>query len=230
MELELVAPTTQKRVNTMAPSLLASNGAGLLQLDHCPGETAFKVKGLAYRGHLEYTARFVPGGIEAHNAAFQDHRVARYFEQPFMAASTYDVIPLAQGGVVCGELTGLGFRRFLSIRSKIQAEADIRGVYKYLLKLVSTEAVALRLPKLIAQYFDFLQTEITERGPSRIRGIQHGAPEVLAPWIAIVSHAYLATILEQTGAKPTRLDITRGAPEGERGGLPLIGIEFHIEW
>ncbi len=53
---------------------------------------------------------------------------------------------------------------------------------------------------------------------------------MLAPWLAIVSYAYLETVLEQTGAKPTRLDITRGAPEGERGGLPLIGIDFHIEW
>src|SRR5690606_38162592 len=69
-----------------------SDGAAeLAALPFAPGEAPFRVKGTAHRGHLEYVAQHVPGGVAAMCEAFEDPRQRAFFAQPFLAASLYDV-------------------------------------------------------------------------------------------------------------------------------------------
>lgn len=207
-----------------------TNGQELFEVPFVAGESPFKVKGVAYKGHLDYTERYVPGGVRAMVAELDDSAHTRFFEQPFLAASMYDVFPLAQAGVACSNLTRLSFPQFVRIRSRVQAEADIKGVYKFLMNLVSAEAIAQRIPKIMGQYMNFVETEITEVEKHRVVNVQHGIPKPLVGWFGLVCCAYLDTILKLAGTTAPGTSADLLGDEGVAHGLPLVGIRFTTTW
>jgi hypothetical protein len=56
-----------------------------------PGESPFRTKGNVYRALLESADARVPGGREAVLARIDDPALAKFFAQPFLAASAYDI-------------------------------------------------------------------------------------------------------------------------------------------
>jgi hypothetical protein len=208
-----------------------SDGAAeLAALPFAPGEAPFRVKGTAYRGHLEYVEQHVEGGIAAMCDAFDDPRHGEFFRQPFLAASLYDVFPLAVGGVICGRLTGQPYLEFVRVRAQAQARSDLTGVYRVLLALASPQAVAARLPRLMGQYFDFGETSIEQRAANWIVATRSGLPAPIAPWYAAVSEGYSRVVLAQAGATEPHLDGVAVEPGGRRGGMDLVKLTFDIRW
>lgn len=193
-----------------------------------PGESPFRIKGMAYRGHLDYVAANVPGGIDAMLGALQPAQ-RRFFEQPFLAASLYDVFPLAQAGIPCGRLTQQSFLDFVRHRSEAQAASDVGGVYKVLLAFASPEAVATRLPRLVSQYEDFTDVEMQRPTESAVEGSARGLPRALFPWYATVCDAYVRVVVTKAGAKSCKLEAT-ATPAGEAHGVPVVDMDFEISW
>tara|TARA_B100001750_G_scaffold244054_1_gene260555 strand:+ start:532 stop:1170 length:639 start_codon:yes stop_codon:yes gene_type:complete len=210
-------------------SLLHSTGQETFDVPFAPGESPFRVKGIAYKGHIAYTERYVPGGMAAMKAAM-DPAAAAFFEQPLLAASMYDVFPLAQAGVACAQLTRLSFPQFLRIRSRVQAESDINGVYKFLMNLVTAEAIGQRIPKIIGQYFDFVETEITEVQPKRVVTVAHGLPEAVAPWFALVATTYFDTALKLAGSSTPRSAPELTGAMGTSHGVNTVSIRTVVTW
>src|SRR5579883_3482712 len=118
-------------------------------LPFAPGDGPFRIKGAIYRGHLDYVADHVPGGIEAMLGGFKDPRLATFFHQQFLAGSFYDIVPLVVAGYVCARQSRKSFSEFIRTRSRHQAERDINGLYRVLLKLTTPSAVLGRLPRLM---------------------------------------------------------------------------------
>lgn len=210
--------------------LRGDGAAELISLPFAPGESPFRVKGTAYRGHLEYTEKNVAGGVAGMLADFRDPRLRHFFEQPFLAATLYDVFPLAIAGIVCAARVGQPFLEFVRVRSEAQAKSDVSGVYKVLLALTSPEAVAARLPRLVGQYFDFGQTELVEKGPGRVVASRTGLPRALAPWYATVSQAYVQIVVAQAGGKDVRSHVSGVRSEGQRAGLPIVTLDLEVTW
>jgi hypothetical protein len=204
--------------------------AELLALPFPPGEAPFRVKGTAYRGHLEYVEDEVRGGVEAMLDELGDEEMRRFFGQPFLAASLYDVFPLALAGAACGRLTNRSYLDFVRIRAEAQAARDVSGVYRVLLALASPDAVATRLPKLVGQYFDFGETEIVEKGSGVMVATFTGMPAPLAPWYATVSEAYLRVVLARAGASNPRTELTEVEPSGARAGVDLVDLLMTTHW
>lgn len=208
-----------------------SDGAAeLAALPFPPGEAPFRVKGTAYRGHLEYVEQHVPGGVAAMCDAFDDPRHRAFFGQPFLAASLYDVFPLALAGVVCGKLTGQSYLDFVRVRAQAQARSDLTGVYKVLLALASPQAVASRIPRLMGQYFDFGDTTIEQRAPSWTVATRSGLPAPIAPWYAAVSEGYSRVVLAQAGATEPQLHVVAVEPNGRHAGVDLVKLAFDLRW
>ena len=171
---------------------LAEDGAAeLAQLPFAPGEGPFRVKGVAYRGHMDYVRDHLPGGLSAMLAALPDPAVRAFFDQPFLASVRYDVRPLALAGVACGKLTGAGYLPFVALRTRLQADDDIRGVYKFLLKFVSADVIAARGPKVMTQYFDFGAATSRVAPDGTTVGTLSGLPRPLAPWFITCVQAYV---------------------------------------
>jgi hypothetical protein len=195
-----------------------------------PGDNPYRVKGTAYRGHNEYVAEHVPGGTAAMIAAFEDPALREFFAQPFLAATFYDVYPLAAAGHVCAALTDVSFAEFLRVRTRYQAERDARGIYKVLLKLTSAESVAMRLPRLIAQYFDFGTAEAHVIQPRFISGERGGTPRPLAEWYSLVQENYLVTVLELAGAKNVFVRTHRPRVTERIDGVDIVSFRADVKW
>ena len=202
---------------------------GLETLPFAPGEAPFRIKGTAYRGHLDYVAEHVPGGVDAMCEAMEDERLAAFFRQHFLASTLYDVFPLARAGAVCAAMAGMGFLEFVRMRAVIQAKSDVGGVYRVLLAMASPTAVATRLPRLVGQYFDFGETtaEHPERG--HVIATRTGTPQALAPWYTMVSDGYCEVVLTRAGARNVVLKTTQ-QPSGTRHGIPIVDLTLDMRF
>ncbi len=199
-------------------------------LPFAPGTSPFRLKGIAYRGHIEYANKFVPGGTAAVNAAFRNPLLAPFFEQQFLAASWYDALPILPVWHVCARLANQPAIDFLKRRTRHQAEGDINGVYKLILKLASAETVALRIPRVVGKYFDFGSTNAEVVRPGMVRLTQTGIPTLMSQWFAIVGDTFLQVALEIAGAKGISVRRKPIALTGEVQGMHVGTIVADVEF
>jgi hypothetical protein len=195
-----------------------------------PGESPFQIKGVAYKGHISYVDQYVPGGMAGSIEMLHDPRLRAFYAQPFLAASMYDVFPLVAMGYVCARITGKTFPDFLRIRSRYQAEQDIGGVYRWMLRMASPMAVALKLPALTSQYFNFVQTTVRETGPNAAEVMSSGLPRALAAWYAPIAETYVLVALEFNGARRPRGKLYPFRGEGSAHGVEVGNVRFDVSW
>lgn len=197
-----------------------------------PGEGPFRVKGGAYRGHLDYVAEQIPGGVEEMLRGFRDPALASFFQQKFLPSTFYDIIPLVTAGYVCARQSRKTFSEFLRIRSRYQAAKDIGGVYRMLLKMVSPMSAVERLPVHMAQYFDFLaEQQFTKLAPNKAELSCGKIPAMLSTWFSTVMEAYGEAVLTASGGKNV---LTRSATPFEADGLvhgvPAVRWRANVSW
>jgi hypothetical protein len=193
------------------------------------GTSPFRMKGVVYLGHEEFASNAIPGGERAVSGAFRDPALRAFLEQRFLAASWYDVLPIVPVWYQCAKLLRQHPTDFLKERTRHQAQRDIHGVYRFLLKLVSAEAVAVRIPRIMQQYFDFGRTEshLVRRG--LVRAATSGVPSYIVPWLRIVSETYLMVALELSGVKFAQFRRLGVTPAGEAHGVALSSMGFEVQ-
>lgn len=197
----------------------------LLAFPFAPGDSPFRLKGVAYRGHLEYVARHVPGGTAAANAQLTDPRMRTFLEDTtFLASSLYDVVPLAVAGLACGKATGMGFLEFVQKRTVKQVEFDTDGVYRNLLTLVSPQAVIGRMPQLVGQYTNFARTKLEWQKGNVIVSRHEKIPRALAPWWVTVTDTYVRVVLHRVGIRTVDITYDKPVPAGSAHGVPLVDV------
>ncbi len=204
---------------------LKDDGIALLQrAPFAPGQSPFKIKGVAYRGHLDYVDKHVPGGNAAVIQQLGDERFDAFFNQPFLAASLYDVFPLAQAGIACGQLCGTSFLGFVAQRTRAQVEIDIRGVYRWLAKLANSQSLAARIPRVIGQYTTFAKGDSVVGDDGRVTTTTTGLPLPIVPWWNTVHQAYTAAAVELAGkAKVVESSIISVESDGAQiEGVPTM--------
>jgi hypothetical protein len=201
-------------------------------LEIAPGESPFRMKGSAFIGHLDYVKRFVAGGLEAHFAGFRDQRQAQFLQQQhFLPSSFYDILPLVAAGYVCARQARISFTQFIRMRSRFQAERDIEGVYRTLLKISSPQLAISRLPTLQAQYFDFPghgEAEVVEPGKAVMGRRQ--LPVIIAKWFTVVYETYIEVILEASGAKTVLVRSNSEARDVAAFGFPTVRYRCEVLW
>jgi hypothetical protein len=113
----------------------------------------------------------------------------------------------------------------------MMAEADLSGLYRTLLRVVSPGLLAPKLPKIQAQYLNFGSLTVTETGQKHCEVVRHGHPSLLVHWYVAVVHGFLPCVLECAGAKDVR--VRWSAPEHERrdaAGFEEVALRFMIHW
>jgi hypothetical protein len=168
-----------------------------------PGSAPFRIKGQAYRGHVAYTNDKVPGGMKAAVAAIRSAKIRDFFEQPFLAASFYDIFPLITMGYVCSRLVGTSFTDFLRARTRAQVELDVGSVFKFLLRIPNPATVATKIPSMVAQYFDFGTVDVQLRGTT-VEATTSDIPTMMAPWYGPITETYGTRALELNGSTNVR--------------------------
>lgn len=196
-----------------------------------PGDNPYRIKGTAYRGHMAYVAEHIAGGVDAMLGAIVAPALVAFFRQTFLAASYYDLCPLIAAGHVCARLSGTDFESFMRVRTRYQAERDVNGIYKMLLKVTSPEALAVRLPRLVGQYLDFGKAEAHLIAPGHVVAAQSGTPRSMARWFQLVHEGYIDTLLPMAGARGVRYRAhPRLQTDETRDGVELMTMRSDVTW
>ncbi len=195
-----------------------------------PGESPFRTKGNVYRALLESADARVPGGRDAVLARVDDPALAKFFAQPFLAASNYDILPLVPFGMIGAKLLGVGYPEFVRGGAAFTAKRDMRGIYKVLLKLASPSAVVKRLPRILVQYLDFGKIEGRFTSDRAYEATASGIPRPLVVWLMNVAHGFVPVVMEGAGARSVDIQIRLGEQEGEERGVALMRPSFLVTW
>jgi hypothetical protein len=199
-------------------------------LPFAPGASPFHVKGTVYQGHLEWVARNCPGGIDGMNRAFRDPRLAPFLSQRFLAATRYDLLPAITSAYVVARLARLGFAEFLRLRSRIQAERDLGGIYRLLLKLSSPDTVVSRYAAVLAQYFDFVSATATLVSPGTIVIEQSKIPAMIFNWLGPVIETYIEVLIGRAGGASVKVATDPPAADGDVQGVAAVRMLSRATW
>lgn len=195
-----------------------------------PGASPFHIKGLMYYGIIKHAQHRIPGGLEALREALPTDGLRRFVDEPFIAASWYDVFPIMPITATVARLAGKPVADFVSQRTARQAEKDIRGMYRFLLKMTSAQTLAKNLPRVTSQVFDFGDVDITRAEKGSVRAVRTGLPETLAAWYAAIAVAYIGRAMELGGVKSPRMIPSTPEPDGRRDGVPVVRLPFELTW
>lgn len=193
------------------------------------GHSPFRIKGSGYLLHMQYADEHLLGGRAAMLNAIRNPELRAFFEQTFFAGHFVDIYPLVCIGHICAELQGVSYERFIRLRSRHQADGDLRLFRKLILRLASPELLASRIPTLTANYFDFANAEILEKKTGSVTATMHGIPKEIAPWMTYVCEETVRFMLEYNGVKNLRLQ-TAQEREKESQGQEILGLRSTIQW
>lgn len=194
-----------------------------------PGQSAYRVAGVLYRGVIAYIDDQIQGGLPAVLAELPDARLAEFLSQPFSATGKYDIFPLPYVAETLARMRRVSFAEQLRHSNQF-SEERIGKLYRALLHVLNAEMVALALPRAVSIAYDFSRTTVQVRGPHEVSGARSGIPRVVVRWLALSSAAYTERALGRTGA--TFVKVTTGVPvpEGPSEPSDLYTVPFTIAW
>lgn len=195
------------------------------------GQSPFKIKGVAYRGQFDFYEDKVPGGKRAVLDAVDDKALRAFLEQPFIASASYDIFPLARLHVPTAKLMGMEPDELIVFASRYQAEYDLRGIYKVILRAFNPLQVMEKIARVSAQYFNFATViQTTSVGPQRAKISRPAYPSILVDWYRLVLLGYLPVAVARTGAKDVQMEFHGEATGTEAFGVPLVDFDVHVSW
>lgn len=196
-----------------------------------PGQSPFKAKGVLYTGARQFYDRRVPGGCQAVGEHIQDDDLRAFFEQLFVSAGTYDILPLEPISAAAAKAAGVPHRQLVEENARWMAKRDIHGVFRLLLKVSSPKNVALRLPRAAMQYFKFGEAEGSLGQSGQVQAVFRGIPSMLANWFEWAAAGFCPVALEMAGASRPAITRTRKpVRDGEVGGIPTMALQWSISW
>jgi hypothetical protein len=199
-------------------------------MSFAPGESPFHVKGGIYLGTVKFFTRQVEGGLEALYKEIEDPALLAFIQQKFLPSSWYDVLPVAPLIRAEARAMKLTTMQYLRQRTQFQVREDIGGVYRMLLKLISPESVAMRLPRLLTQIFDHGSAEARLVEPGHIESTLSGYPKILWEWYSTAFEIYSETAIGLAGGKKASSLARPPEDMGESDGVPLIRFRMDARW
>jgi hypothetical protein len=201
--------------------------------EHSPfpaGEGPWRQKGHLYRGLFKNLEGYVEGGAAAAIERVEDAQVRAFLSQPFAAGGWYDLFPMITLVVQVARMVGIPYFRAVSDLSRMMAERDLNGVYRTLLRVVSPDFLAPRLPRIQGQYLDFGNLRVGETRPGYVEIFRGEHPLLLVHWYVAVVHGFLPLVLGHAGAKDVRVRWAPPVAEGSKFGFDLVTVRFEIHW
>jgi len=193
-------------------------------------ESPFRVKGVLYIGTQTYFERNVPGGLGTLLEAIEDDTLRDFIGQKFLASSRYDVMLVPALIAREADAVGQPLDVYLRARTEWQARQDINGVYRMLLRLVSPDAVAKRLPRLLVQMFDFPEVDVVALdGGTRLATFHH-IPKPLEHWLRIAFEVYAQTAITLAGGHDVDINFDQSTDEDLKAGLRMRALRMHVSW
>lgn len=108
--------------------------------------------------------------------------------------------------------------------------AGIRGLYKFILVFATPDMVMKNLARTARTYFDFVNTEVTPKGPNHYESAGGNVPLTVSSAYMVVTEVALKIILENAGAKGLKQRWLPTEPEGKVRGVDVVCVRRVISW
>jgi hypothetical protein len=207
--------------------------AGFFAMDavpFAPGDGPFHCKGAMYADLLTYFDETIPGGRLAVLDRIRDSRLRPFFSQLFVTGVWYDVFPLVALNRTAAVVTDRPYLDFLRGFAKWTFPRQVRGIYKFLLKLTTPDMMAKSLPRAAGQFYDFLRVDVKQVRPKVYQSRGSNIPAVLAPSYMVTTESAVVTLLELSGAKGVRHRWLGPSDDGEAHGIKIVRVTREISW
>jgi hypothetical protein len=197
-----------------------------------PGGSPFRQKGNGYLGDFEFFEKSVPGGKAAVLDAVTAEPMRAFLSQTFRSSEWYDAYPCAVMHATAARLKRQPFEVFRKAVGAYHANEARGGIYRTLLRMISTETVALWAPRISAIYFEFGKRETHVVGPREVLGTWTGVPAALAQFVAFASCGLAEETLRVVGASRPRVDVTSVRADAETPGQTqaLYTLSLRLAW
>ncbi len=233
-------PPAAKPPSQMPPSLKPGGGRPIEdpyfalpdETPFTPGSSPFRIKGWGYEGDVRFYEEFVPGGAAGiiRLVHEKDPAMASFLGRKFTPDGWYDVIPKLYQSQAAARLRGLEYQVHCRELSRWHAQDKFSGIYRPLLKVVSSEMLAVWIPRLSSTFYDFGSTESRVAGAKLVRVTRFGMPRVTVQWWAAAATGYFEYVLLTAGARHPQIRWLPTEPDGERLGMDLVKMPFEITW
>jgi hypothetical protein len=194
------------------------------------GASPHHVKGNVYNGTKQFFTNSVDGGLDSLYRAIDDPALREFIQQKFVSVAWYDVYPAIPLIRAEARALGLSTKRYLGLRTGFQAKQDLAGVYRVVLKLASIEMVALKLPRLFSQVFDFGSCDARTVAPGHVQGFVLDFPPALFDWFGVALEEYSRQALTLAGARDLVVSSKRIKPVVERGEETMASLQLDVRW
>lgn len=202
------------------------------------GQSPYKVKGHVYEGLFESTDKRCPGGVAAVLPRLADPALLAFFGQRFLASSSYDLLPLLEFGREAAHLAGVPYSTYVRGGARLQAEKDVNGLYRALLRLASPSLVVARMPRVMMQYMTFGNAAGRMLDERTYEILVRGVPEPVQVWLTAAAEGFVPFVLETAGAKNVVTRAVRAVPDEQSAGtvspagtgVPLVTGGLIAKW
>ncbi len=218
---------TETRVD-LAASISAVRAADGLPC--APGLSPFHVKGMAYRGLLQFVSKRLPGGMDALLANLDDVRLHGFLKKQFLAASRYDILPMLPLHAAMARMVGVPIDVFARERAVSQARYDGETVYRRMVEGATLVDVATRLPRIGMQYYDFGTCDGWLVEPGHVVLRRTGVPAYVMRWYAPLQASYFEELVRVLGASFVDTRCLTPEAEGTRSGFEVVTYETELRW
>lgn len=201
-----------------------------LELPFPVGTSPFRQKGHVYRGNFDFIKHVVPGGLAAVRATLPTPALIKFFEQRFTVSEWYDSLPNIYLQEAVARARGLSFAEQARQNGVHHARERIKGFFNLLLKVASTESVAVWAPRIPTMYYSFAQFRTQIIGDRHVALIASGIPMMLARWIGAVFEGTVIEMISSAGGHDVRVSFPHAEPEGTIQGQPLWRLEGEVTW
>ena len=194
------------------------------------GKGPFRIKGTALKGAIQRLDTSVPGGLKVLLQAVANPALERLVTAQVLPSSMYDCYALALLNYHASRLLGRSLADHVRDSATAQFNADLNGIYKAVLRIVSARTAIERVTRVIGSYYDFAPAtlrQVSDRGAELARA---GFPELLTPWWGPVAEGYAVAALAATGAKNIRYTLVADPTHNKAHGVALVDMRMTVTW
>jgi hypothetical protein len=188
------------------------------------------MKGHVYRSFREHLDAAQPDGTQSALALVENPAARRFLEQEFLAASWYDIFPFVPFAQAATRISGLSYSGFIRRAARAQAERDMNGIYRAILRFASAEMVVERLPRTASRYFEFARAEVRCLRPGSWENTVNNIPAVLLPTYSAMTDEFIKVVFEAAGTRGFRTQTFLHERSGEAHGVPLVRYVRRLQW
>jgi hypothetical protein len=197
------------------------------------GASPFHMRGAIYRDTITMAERLVAKRGRRLAEVLQQHgdpQLGSFMAQRFSPTDWYDIYPAIHFAPIVARASGITHAQHMRDSAVAHAEWALRGFTGVILKLLSSETVAMWLPRISAWYHDFGSIETRTVGERHVRGLRTGLPVFVVQGWSVLGMHFTEYVLAHSGAKEPRAHALDAEPDGTRDGCPLYRVTFEARW